>query len=204
MIGPGHRPMNAPAFRITRNWYRLCHLRRRKVAGCCCGIRLTQTPRRLCWPQRCNVQFPMPGELAACEAARLKIRKDCQFHWHNRGYADFDEFLGTFSSRKRKKVRQDRRRVADAGISFRHLQGKELDAATWRVVYQLISITFLRRGSMPYFNLQFFETISATIPEKLLVVLAEQDSKAIAAAIFFVSDSTLYGRYWGSDANLAF
>jgi predicted N-acyltransferase len=148
-----------------------------------------------------HVQFPMPGELAACEAARLKIRKDCQFHWHNRGYADFDEFLGTFSSRKRKKVRQDRRRVADAGISFRHLQGKELDAATWRVVYQLISITFLRRGSMPYFNLQFFETISATIPENLLVVLAEQDGKAIAAAIFFVSPSTLYGRYWGSDAH---
>lgn len=146
-----------------------------------------------------HVQFPTPEELAFCTAGNLKIRKDCQFHWHNRDYADFDEFLGTFSSRKRKKVRQDRRRVAAAGITFRHLHGNDLDQATWRIVYQFISTTFMRRGSLPYFNLPFFEELSTTLPENLLVILAEQDDQPIAAAVFFVCPDVLFGRYWGSD-----
>lgn len=148
-----------------------------------------------------HIQFPRPDELADCEDATLKIRKDCQFHWHNQAYADFDEFLATFSSRKRKKVRQDRRRVRNAGLSFRHLRGSDLDSATWRQVYQLISITFMRRGSMPYFTLEFFESISRAMPDNLLVVAAERGGAMVAAAVFFVSPDTLYGRYWGSDAH---
>lgn len=148
-----------------------------------------------------HVQFPTQQDLKICEDAQMKIRKDCQFHWHNQKYADFDEFLATFSARKRKKVRQDRRRVTDAGITFRRLHGHEMDATAWRIAYELISITFMRRGSMPYFDLKFFETISAELAENILVVFAEQDEKAIAAAIFFESPDTLYGRYWGSDAH---
>ena len=148
-----------------------------------------------------HVLFPTDSELPALRDAGMRVRKDCQFHWHNRGYADFDEFLATFSSAKRKKVRRERRRVSEAGITFRHLQGDLIGSATWDTLYGLISMTFMRRGSLPYFNLDFFLRIGATLPDNILAIVAEHDAKAIAAAIFFESDSVLYGRYWGSDGD---
>ena len=147
-----------------------------------------------------HVLFPRDGELAVLEDAGLQLRKDCQFHWHNDNYRSFDEFLGTFSSRKRKKVRRDRRHVREAGIRFRWLTGRELDAAIWSDVYQLISLTFLRRGSMPYFSYDFFVEVSQRMPQNILVILAEQNRAPTAAAVFFVSEDVLYGRYWGSDS----
>jgi predicted N-acyltransferase len=148
-----------------------------------------------------HVLFPQRDELAALESVGFKLRKDCQFHWHNRDYRDFDEFLATFTSSKRKKARRDRRRVADAGIRFRRLRGAELDAETWDVVYAFIARTFALRGSLPYFNKEFFSGLSRELPDKVLVVLAEHESQPIAAAIFYESETTLYGRYWGSDGH---
>jgi len=145
--------------------------------------------------------FPDEHDRLLLEAAGLKLRKDCQFHWHNRGYADFDDFLGTFSAVKRKKVRQDRRRVADADIQFRRLRGHDLGPDLWQVVYQLISITFMRRGSLPYFNYDFFLAVSQALPENILVILAERDDEPLAAAVFYESDTVLYGRYWGSSGH---
>jgi predicted N-acyltransferase len=148
-----------------------------------------------------HVLFPAEAELPVLEDAGLRIRKDCQFHWRNRGYANFDEFLATFTSAKRKKARRERRRVSEAGITFRRLRGDEIDEALWSTLYGLISMTFMRRGSLPYFNLDFFLRISATMPERLLAIVAEDGGKAIAAAIFFESDTVLYGRYWGADGD---
>ena len=147
-----------------------------------------------------HVLFPREDELGILEEAGLKIRKDCQFHWHNHDYRSFDDFLATFSSKKRKKVRRDRRHVTEAGIRFRWLTGHDLDTAIWADVYQLISLTFLRRGSMPYFSFDFFVEVSRRMPDNILVVLAEQNRQPTAAAIFYVSDAVLYGRYWGSDS----
>jgi predicted N-acyltransferase len=148
-----------------------------------------------------HVLFPEEAELPALEQAGLKLRKDCQFHWHNRHYANFDDFLATFSSAKRKKARRDRRHVAEQGITFRRFKGSEADLAIWRDVYELISITFLRRGSMPYFSFDFFLEVSARLPDSLLIVLAEKDRMPVAAAIFYDADKTLYGRYWGADTD---
>ena len=147
-----------------------------------------------------HVLFPEEHELDTLRAAGLKLRKDCQFHWQNRAYRTFDEFLGTFSSSKRKKARRDRRRVAEQDIHFRHLNGHEMDDAIWRDVYELISITFLRRGSMPYFSLDFFREVSRRLPDSLLVVLAEKSGQPVAAAVFYDTPTRLYGRYWGADA----
>ncbi len=147
-----------------------------------------------------HVLFPREDELRICEEAGLKIRKDCQFHWHNHNYRSFDDFLATFSSKKRKKARRDRRHVAEAGIRFRWLTGHELDSAIWADVYQLISLTFLRRGSMPYFSFEFFVEVATRMPDNILVVLAEENRQPTAAAVFYVSDDVLYGRYWGSDS----
>jgi predicted N-acyltransferase len=148
-----------------------------------------------------HLLFPTPAELDVLREAGLRLRKDCQFHWHNNAYASFDDFLATFSSAKRKKTRRDRRKVSEAGIRFRWLRGNELTDATWDSVYRLISITFMRRGSLPYFSIDFFRDISRSLPNNILVVLAEKDETAIAAAVFYVSASALYGRYWGSDGH---
>lgn len=145
-----------------------------------------------------HVLFPSAAELPLLENAGLLIRKDCQFHWHNNNYRDFDEFLDTFTSAKRKKARRDRRKVQESGIRFRRIKGAQIDNETWSVVYRLISRTFMIRGSMPYYNEAFFRGISEQMPEGILVILAELNSTAVAAAVFFESDKILYGRYWGS------
>jgi len=148
-----------------------------------------------------HILFPEPEELTILEAGGLQLRKDCQFHWHNRDYSSFDDFLATFSSRKRKKARRDRRHVQQSGIRFRWLTGRDLDAAIWTDVYDLISRTFLKRGSMPYFSYDFFVEVSRKLPDTILVVLAEHNHTAIAAAVFFLGRNRLYGRYWGCDSH---
>ncbi len=148
-----------------------------------------------------HVLFPSAADLPHLANAGFLIRKDCQFHWHNDNYSNFDDFLATFTSVKRKKARRDRRRIAESGIRFRRLRGAQIDAGTWAVVYRLISRTFMIRGAMPYYNEAFFLGLTEQIPEGILVVLAEIDSTAVAAAIFFESDTHLYGRYWGSDGH---
>jgi predicted N-acyltransferase len=146
-----------------------------------------------------HVLFPTDIDLQICRDLQLHVRKDCQFHWHNRHYGNFDDFLRTFSAPKRKKVRQDRRRVSDAGITFRRLHGGDMSPSDWRRAYELISVTFLRRGAMPYFDLNFFCAIGRCMPDNVLVVFAERAGRAIAAAVYFESADRLYGRYWGSD-----
>lgn len=147
-----------------------------------------------------HVLFPAEKDLETLRAGGLRLRKDCQFHWHNRNYRSFDDFLAGFSSAKRKKVRRDRRRVQEHKITFQRLKGGETDAAIWRDVYELISLTFLRRGSMPYFSFEFFLEVSKKLPDNILIVLASKNRLPVAAAVFYDTKHTLYGRYWGADA----
>jgi predicted N-acyltransferase len=148
-----------------------------------------------------HVLFPDAEELPLLRESGLQLRKDCQFHWHNQGYRNFEDFLAKFSSAKRKKVKRERRRVAEDGITFRWLHGEDADRALWKDVYQLIAVTFLRRGSMPYFDLEFFLEVSKRLPGSILLALAEKQGNLIAAAVFYESDNVLYGRYWGADAH---
>ena len=148
-----------------------------------------------------HFQFPTEQEVTVFENNELLLRKDCQFHWHNRDYRSFDDFLATFTSAKRKKAKRDRRRVQENGIRFRRLRGTDLDHESWSTVYALIARTFMMRGSLPYFNQAFFEGLSERLPDNVLVILAELDNKPVAAAVFFESATTLYGRYWGSDGH---
>jgi len=149
-----------------------------------------------------HVLFPVEEELPVLESAGMKLRKDCQFHWHNSNYRNFDEFLGEFNSAKRKKVKRDRRHVAEEGITFRWLDGHQLDKPVWSDVYALIADTFMQRGSLPYYNIEFFLEVSKQLPENILVVLAEKNRNLIATAVFYRSSSTLYGRYWGSNTDV--
>ena len=145
-----------------------------------------------------HVLFPTEPERQLLERAGLLTRKSCQFHWTNAGYRDFADFVGRFSSEKRKKVKRERRRVAEAGVVFEHLRGDEPTAADWDAIVEFYSRTFLRRGREPYLNREFFAAIATTMPNNLLVILARHHGTPIAAAICFRSSTTLYGRYWGS------
>jgi uncharacterized protein len=127
-------------------------------------------------------------------------RKDCQFHWHNRDYASFDAFLGTFRSEKRKKALRERRRVQENGVTFRTLTGEEMDARLWDIVFGFSAGTFAVRGHEHYLNADFFRSVSASMPGTVVVKLAELQDTPIAAAIFFRGGDTLYGRYWGAAA----
>ena len=111
-----------------------------------------------------HVLFPTEAEAPLLEAEGLLARKSCQFHWHNDGYTDFDDFLARFSSAKRKKAKRERRRIAEAGITFEHLRGDEPTAADWDTIFDCYSRTFAQHGRPPYLNREFFDEIVATMP----------------------------------------
>ncbi len=138
---------------------------------------------------------------AACETRGWLLRRDCQFHWVNRGYADFEAYLASFTAEKRKKVRRERRRVEEAGVTFQTRLGGQIDGALLARIHALHRDTFLRHGHEPYLSLEFFGEITRTMPDALMVKLAMFGGTPVAAAIFFIGDSTLYGRYWGAQDN---
>jgi predicted N-acyltransferase len=148
-----------------------------------------------------HVLFPTDLELTALTQGGLIPRRDCQFHWSNRGYQSFDAFLATFTAEKRKKAKRERRRVAEAGIVFDTRSGADMDDALWHTVYEFYADTFYRHGHEPYLNLKFFKLVAAAMPERLMLKIARQGATPIALAIFFVGDDALYGRYWGAGGN---
>ncbi len=147
-----------------------------------------------------HLLFPTKQQAEQLADEGLLIRKDCQFHWHNRNYDSFEDFLGELTSIKRKKLRRERRRIAESGVSFRILHGDELDEDIWDQIMPLYGDSFWRRGREPYLNQQFFVAISRDLPKQIVVFLAMYNEEPIATAICFRSSDTLYGRYWGSSA----
>jgi predicted N-acyltransferase len=127
----------------------------------------------------------------------LMARLGCQFHWANHGYANFDQLLATFSAEKRKKIKRERRRVAEAGVSIRRVPGNRATDAEWSVFHALYEDTFDKRGGIPTLTLPFFREIGATMGESTLLVLAEYEGEIVAAAFCLVGARTLYGRHWG-------
>jgi uncharacterized protein len=138
---------------------------------------------------------------AACARRGWLLRRDCQFHWTNRGYQSFEDYLASFTAEKRKKARRERRRVAEAGVHFETRLGSELDDTLLGQVYELHRDTFLRHGHEPYLTRAFFSEIARTLPQCLMVKLAFHGRTLVAAAIFFCSPQTLFGRYWGAAAD---
>lgn len=127
------------------------------------------------------------------------LRSDVQFHWHRRNYQTFDDFLEQLTSRKRKMIRKERQRVAAQGIHFQHLAGSDITPAHWHQFYKFYCATYLKRsGHLGYLNEQTFRRWGDSMPDNLIMVGAIQNDQWVAAALFFKSDTTLYGRYWGA------
>jgi predicted N-acyltransferase len=145
-----------------------------------------------------HVLFPPEAEARELADAGLMLRRGVQFHWSNAGYASFDEFLTTLTHDKRKKIRQERRRVREAGVSVRRKTGAEITRADWQFFVRCYTLTYRAHHSTPYLNLAFFTRLGETLPDNVLMILAERDGRPIAAALDLFSDEALYGRYWGA------
>ena len=127
----------------------------------------------------------------------LSLRHDCQFQWENDNYKNFDEFLLKLISRKRKNIKQERRKVKEAGITFRHLDGYTATSADWKNFYGFYQKTFLEKQNIPKLGYPFFLEISKKLPDQVFLVLADFQGNCVAGALMFRSKTRLYGRYWG-------
>ncbi|MGF6655969.1 putative N-acyltransferase [Paraburkholderia youngii] len=150
-----------------------------------------------------HVLFPTQSEADALTDIGMMQREGVQFHWLNDGYRDFDDFLSTLEQKKRKNIRAERRKVREAGITMRRIRGEDIKDADWRFFSKCYRQTYREHFSSPYLNLDFFRMIGASMPENLLLVIAEYEGKPIASSLVVYqrddkTGGTLYGRYWGA------
>lgn len=137
-------------------------------------------------------------DAAQMRAQGMLMRRTVQFHWKNDGYADFEDFLARLSHQKRKNLRQERRKVREAGVTFRWLRGEEIRPSDWTFFNRCYRNTYRAHRSTPYLSLEFFRRIGATLPEHTLMILAMRNGAPIAATLNLHTPQTLYGRYWGA------
>ncbi len=144
-----------------------------------------------------HLLFPDERDQALLSHPGQLHRIGCQFHWHNRGYARFDDFLAELTSRKRKSIRKERRQVAEQGIRFERFSGTDIPDHVLNAFHVFYQATYLKRGQRPYLNKTFFTLLRERLPEHLHIIMAVRDGQMIAGALFLNGADTLYGRYWG-------
>ena len=173
-----------------------------------------------------HLLFANDEDVVACEEAGLMLRHTVQFHWTNQTiqYRNFDDFLMSLSQEKRKKIRQERRKVSDAGITFRWSLGKDITSGDWDFFYCCYERTYYEHGNAPYLSRSFFQRMQDTMPENWLLFVAEYldaggQKQAVATSLIAVSPApstsgttqdtnasaqnlTAYGRYWGALARV--
>lgn len=158
-----------------------------------------------------HVLFADANDMQACLDAGMQERRTVQFHWNNRTkpYQDFDDFLASMSQAKRKKIRQERRKVAQAGVQLKALQGVEIQSADWDFFYRCYERNYLEHGNLPYLSRAFFKRIEHSCAQDWVLFLAMRDAQPIAASLIAINAScaaaqesgkatVAYGRYWGA------
>ena len=141
--------------------------------------------------------FTDPQDTQRLQQAGLLLRLGCQFHWSNKGYRDFEDYLSVFNSRKRKKIRRERRYVQEARITFDVVHGNEASDAEIAVMHDFYRTTFESKWGHPTLSLGFFREIAATMGQQLVFIMARKQQRTVAGAICLRSNDTLYGRHWG-------
>ncbi|MCW8888701.1 MAG: GNAT family N-acetyltransferase [Gammaproteobacteria bacterium] len=145
--------------------------------------------------------FPTPEQQQFMESANLTesllTRHDCQFHWSNRGYSSFDDFLDHLTRKKRKNIRQQRKRVSESAVNIRVLDGHTASADDWHHFTNFYNRTFEEKWGMATFNEGFFKEVAQKLPDQIVLMLADLNGETIAGALSYRSDTTLYGRHWG-------
>ncbi len=151
-----------------------------------------------------HVTFPEEGQWRRLGEAGMLMREGTQFHWHNRGYGSFDDFLADLSSRKRKAIRKERREARQHGLGLRVLSGDEIQARHWDAFYDFYAATADRKWGHAYLNREFFHRLGAAIGDKVALVLAESDGRPVAGALNLIGGEALYGRNWGAMGDFRF
>ena len=144
-----------------------------------------------------HVLFPNEDSAAVLSQAGWMQRHGVQFQWHNEGFQNFEEFLSQLTQEKRKKIRQERKKVVNSGLVCHRVKGPDISEAQWEFFYQCYCNTYREHRSTPYLSREFFERIAQTMPQHILLVMAYKDEVPIASALNFYDQNTLYGRYWG-------
>ncbi|HZW23644.1 GNAT family N-acetyltransferase [Noviherbaspirillum sp.] len=145
-----------------------------------------------------HILFPPEAQARKLREAGFMLRTGIQFHWINQGFRDFEDFLSSLDRKKRKNIRAERRKVQEAGVSFRHIPGDAASEADWRFFKRCYDRTYAAHYSTPYLNLDFFQRLGRTMPQHLRLIVAERKGKSLASSFVVHDDSTLYGRYWGA------
>jgi predicted N-acyltransferase len=151
-----------------------------------------------------HVTFPDAGDAGALEAGGLMLRTGLQYHWINRGYGSYDDFLGDLASRKRKAIRKERREVADSGVVLRVLTGAAIEKHHWNAFFEFYTSTSDRKWGAPYLTRAFFDALGAGLADKVALVVAERDGRLVAGALNLIGRDTLYGRNWGCVGDFKF
>ena len=150
-----------------------------------------------------HATFIEPDQHAFFEDAGWMLRSDIQFHWHNRGFEDFDDFLASLASRKRKDLRKERA-AAQGEVEIVRLQGEEIAPEHWDAFWYFYQDTGARKWGRPYLTREAFDLFSERMGDRLLLVLALQEGRPVAGALNFIGGDALYGRYWGCSRDIRF
>ena len=145
-----------------------------------------------------HLLFLSNDDLQVTETAGWLSRHTVQFHWHNTAYEDFDDFLKALNQEKRKKIKQERRKVADAGVVFKAFEGVQIQSADWDFFYQCYAQTYFEHGNAPYLNRDFFQRMQDTMPENWVLFIAEKNGQRMACSLIGLGNNVAYGRYWGA------
>ncbi|HEY0149988.1 MAG TPA: GNAT family N-acetyltransferase [Allosphingosinicella sp.] len=148
-----------------------------------------------------HATFIAEEEVALFEAAGWLIRTDSQFHWHNDGYASFEDFLSALSSRKRKTIRKERAAALE-GLRVEHVTGAAITEAHWDAFWRFYQDTGARKWGRPYLTREFFSLLGERMADKLLLIFAMFEDRPIAGALNLIGEDALYGRYWGALAEV--
>ena len=150
-----------------------------------------------------HATFIEPAQLPLFEQAGWLLRSDIQFHWENRGYRSFDDFLAALASRKRKAIRKERQ-AAQEGVEIRALSGSDIRPEHWDAFWEFYQDTGARKWGSPYLTRAAFDLFGARMGDRVLLLLAYMDGHPIAGALNFIGESALYGRYWGCTVDKPF
>ena len=143
-----------------------------------------------------HITFVEQGDAGEAERRGWLFRHGIQYHWFNRGYRDFEDFLASLTSRKRKAIRRERTAARD-GLEFKALTGSEIGHSEWDAMWRFYQDTGSRKWGRPYLTRAFFDRIGEVMGDRLLLFLALRDGMAIAGALNVIGPDALYGRYWG-------
>ena len=145
-----------------------------------------------------HMLFLSDDDLAATQDAGWLTRHTVQFHWHNQQYSDFDHFLSHLSQDKRKKIKQERKKVHEAGVTFETFEGSDIQTVDWDFFYKCYSQTYFEHGNAPYLTREFFQSMQNDMPENWTLFIASRNGQRIACSLIAIQDNAAYGRYWGA------